>query len=224
MQSTFRAVIEPLAKLQRRAGSPGEQRAAELLAEMLGRAGAPARIDEEWFRDGYAALLLPLGVVGLVAGLSAAGGRRRVLSAVAGAVATAAMIDDVENRRRVWRRLVTRPKRTWNVVAESGDVQAERTLVVLAHHDAAPTGRAFDPSFQRWLAKRFPDLIQRTDTAIPLWWPSASGPALVAVGAVTGSRGLARAGAALSLLSIALGADIARNRIVPGANDNLSAV
>jgi hypothetical protein len=82
----------------------------------------------------------------------------------------------------------------------------------------------FDPSLQRWVAKRFPALIQRTDTAMPLWWPAAAGPGLAALGAAIGSRRLARAGAAISAVNLALGADIARNRIVPGANDNLSAV
>jgi hypothetical protein len=133
------------------------------------------------------------------------------------------MVDDVENGKRVWRRLTQKPKKTQNVVAECGDVSAGRTLVILAHHDAAPTGIAFDQGLQRWLAARFPELVARTDRALPIWWPAASGPALALAGAVSGRRGPARLGALLSAVSIGLGADIARNRIVPGANDNLSA-
>ena len=95
---------------------------------------------------------------------------------------------------------------------------------MLAHHDAAPTGRMFDPTFQRWLASRFPELIQRSDTSLPLWWPVVAGPALTAVGALTASRAVALAGATLSAVTVALGFDIARDRVVPGANDNLSAV
>src|SRR4051794_1123187 len=223
-EAELRALVEELARLVRRAGSEDEHRAAEIVAEALERAGARTQIDEEQFLDGYAALLAPLGLAGLLAGLSAARGRRRPLRALLAAAATAALIDDVENGRRPWRRLVTSPKTTTNVVAECGDEAADRTLVVIAHHDAAPTGQAFDPSFQRWLAHRFPDLIQRTDTAIPLWWPSAAGTALAALGAATGRRAPARIGAALSALNVAVGADIARNRIVPGANDNLSGV
>jgi len=220
---TLRAVIEPLATLERGAGSPGEARAARMLAEMLTEAGAPAQIDEEWFLDGYAKVLMPLGAIGLAAGLLASRGRARGPAAVAAAAAIAAMVDDVENGTRVWRRLIQKPRRTQNVVAECGDLSAERTLVILAHHDAAPTGIAFDQGLQRWLAARFPEIVARTDTALPIWWPVTSGPGLVLAGAISGRRGLARLGAALSAVSIGLGADIARNRIVPGANDNLSA-
>src|SRR4051794_33990218 len=170
-EGDLRSLVEQLARLVRRAGSEDERRAAEMVAAALERTGARTQIDEEQFLDGYAALLAPLGLAGLLAGLSAARGRRRPLRALLAAAATAALIDDVENGRRPWRRLVCRPKTTWNVVAECGDAAAERTLVVLAHHDAAPTGQAFDPSFQRWIAARYPDWIARTDTALPLWWP-----------------------------------------------------
>jgi Zn-dependent M28 family amino/carboxypeptidase len=49
-------------------------------------------------------------------------------------------------------------------------------------------------------------------------------PALAAAGAATGRRGLIAAGTALSALATAAMADIVRSPIVPGANDNLSAV
>jgi Zn-dependent M28 family amino/carboxypeptidase len=51
-----------------------------------------------------------------------------------------------------------------------------------------------------------------------------AGPLLAAAGGITGRRGLARAGAALSALSAASFADIQRSPTVPGANDNLTAV
>jgi hypothetical protein len=224
LDRTLRSVIEPLSGLVRRAGSEDERRAAELIAEMLERAGGRTQIDEEWFRDGYAAQLMPLGVAGLLVALRASGGRRRPFGALVAAAAAAALIDDVENGARPWRRAITKPTRTQNVVAECGDADAERTLVVLAHHDAAPTGAAFDPSMQRWLAKRFPEWVARTDTAIPLWWPAAAGPLLASLAAATGRARLARTAAGLCAFSVALGADIARQRIVPGANDNLSGV
>ena len=47
---------------------------------------------------------------------------------------------------------------------------------------------------------------------------------MVAAGAATRRRGLTAAGTALCALSTALLADIARSPVVPGANDNLSAV
>src|SRR4051812_45824908 len=137
VEATLRAVVEPLSALVRRAGSADERRAAEMIADAFERAGAPARIDEEEFRDGYAALLLPLGIAGLLAGLGSSSRPRPPLAALVSAAAAAALIDDVENRSRVWRRAVARPKGTTNVVGECGDLEADRTLVVLSHHDAA---------------------------------------------------------------------------------------
>ncbi len=222
--ATLREVVETLAPLERRAGSPAERQAAEWIAQRLTRAGAPARVEDVPFRDGYACQLLPLGVVGALAGLAGLTGRGRAPAAAAAAAAAAAIVDDASNGVRIWRRLVTRPKTTWNVVAECGDLDAERTLVVLAHHDAAPTGMVFDQSLQRALARHFPAVVARIDTSPPLWWPVVAGPALAALGAATRARRVAAAGTALSALTVALGADIARRRIVPGANDNLSAV
>jgi hypothetical protein len=223
-QATLREVVETLAPLERRAGSQAERQAAEWIAERIERAGAPSRVEEERFYPGFARELLPLGVAGFAAGALAVSGRRRGLATVLGAAAAAAIADDASNGTRVWRRLLGRRKPTWNVVATAGDGAAARTLVVLAHHDAAPTGRMFDPTFQRWLARRFPEVIQRSDTSPPLWWPVVGGPALAAVGAATASRVIALAGTTLSAVTVALGLDIARDRVVPGANDNLSAV
>lgn len=222
--STLHEVVETLAPLEKRAGSPDEHRAADWIAARLTRAGAPARVNEEQFLDGYARELLPLGAAGALAGGLALTGRgRRVATAVAG-LAAMAIADDASNGTRLWRKALGRKRTTWNVVAEAGDTGADRTLVLLAHHDAAPTGRVFDPSLQRSLAERFPGIVERMDTSLPLWWPVVGGPALVALGAASRRRNLTAAGAALSLLNMAVAADIARSPIAPGANDNLSAV
>lgn len=223
-ETTLREVVHALSDLERRAGSPGERAAAHWLAERLTRAGAPASVDEVAFIDGYALLLLPLGLAGLIAGALHLSGRSRARAGLLAAVATALVIDDVSNGRRLWRRLVGRRRRTWNVTASAGDPLGPRTLVILAHHDAAPTGRVFDQSFQRWLARRFPDVVARIDTSLPLWWPVVSGGLTVAAGTLLGSRKLSATGTALAGVVVALAADIARSPIVPGANDNLSAV
>ena len=95
----------------------------------------------------------------------------------------------------------------------------------MAHHDAAPTGAVFDDTAQRKANDLLPDVIEAIDTAVPMWWPVIAGPALSALGAVDGPP-RSRAGRAsfLSAGSAASFADIARHRIVPGANDNLSGV
>jgi hypothetical protein len=223
--STLRGVVEALAPLERRAGSPAEEQAARWIAARLTAAGCTATIDEEQFRDGYAPLIAGLALAGAAAGAAGLAARRlRKPAAAAATAAAVAIADDISNGPRLARRACTRPKPTWNVVAATGDLGAERTLVVLAHHDAAPTGRIFDERAQVWFGERFPGILERIDTSLPLWWPVLGAPTAVAVGAARGRRGLLGAGIASCLIAAAVFADIARSPIVPGANDNLSAV
>src|SRR5439155_14945137 len=117
----------------------------------------------------------------------------------------------------VTRRLVYRPGTTTNVVAVTGDRNADRTLVVLAHHDAARTGFIFSQEPQKWLWRHFPDYIATHDTSAPAWFPVLAAPLAIALG-------LVRTGAAMCALSMVTFADMGRNRVVPGANDNLTGV
>jgi hypothetical protein len=226
MTGTLREVVEALAPLERRAGSDAERQAAEWIAARLRTAGArDARIEEETFLDGYAPLIAGLCAAAAAAGAGALASRRVRLPAAAAALgAAAAIADDVSNGPRFARRATQRPKPTQNVVAEAGDPTADRTLVVMAHHDAAPTGLFFDQSGQEWFGRRFPGLLERMDTTFPNWWATLSGPVLVGLGAAAGRRGAVRAGVLASAFAAAALADIARSPIVPGANDNLSAV
>jgi peptidase M28-like protein len=85
---------------------------------------------------------------------------------------------------------------------------AERTVVFIAHHDAARTG----------LLWRLPK------TRKPLALPAEAALAAVAAGCLLGSRVL-RAAAAVALAALGLlGLDVARSRVVPGANDNATGV
>jgi hypothetical protein len=225
LEATLREVIETLAPLDRRAGSPGEEEAARWIAERLQRAGArDSRIEEEQFLDGYAPLMRGLSGAAALTGIAALNRRLRKPAAAAAAAITAAIADDVSNGPRVARHAVEQPKQTWNVVAEAGDSNAERTLVVIAHHDAAPTGFIFDDRAQAAWGELMPGIIERVDTSLPLWWALMSAPTMVAIGAMRGKRGLVRAGIAGSALATAVFADIARSPVVPGANDNLTAV
>jgi len=96
--------------------------------------------------------------------------------------------------------------------------------VILAHHDAAPSGVVFDQRAQEWLARRHPAVVEAMRSNPPLWWPVIAGPALVALGSVTGSRAMRWAGLVGTLGSLAAMVDIGRRPAVPGANDNLSGV
>jgi Zn-dependent M28 family amino/carboxypeptidase len=77
---------------------------------------------------------------------------------------------------------------------------------------------------QQWLGERFPGVLERIDTSLPLWWTLLGMPALVAIGAARGRRVLLAAGVAGSLIGTAAFEDVVRSPVVPGANDNLTAV
>lgn len=226
-----RHTIEQLAPIERLPCSVGEREAAQIIAARFNELGCPAVVEEEPAFGSYA---WPVGVMtglsALVACLSCApparpvGARRRLWGSIVGAVAAAGIADEISLGRQWVRRAFSPRRTTTNVVAETGDPAASRTLVLMAHHDAAPTGAIFDQSLERWLARKFPQVVERMSENPPLWWPVVGGPAMVAIGSATGSTALRRAGVVVSLLTTAAVADIGSRRAVPGANDNLSGV
>jgi hypothetical protein len=219
----LRDTIETLAAIERPSNSEGERQAAEWIAAKLNELGADAKVEEERSFSSFARPMAALAGLGVAAGVAAAKGRRGLAVAL-GVAAAAGIADDSANVQRVFRRLTMRRKPTWNVVAEAGDRAGSRTLVVLAHHDAAQTGFIFSQSLQRRVYEWKPELIERGNTSVPLWWLVLSGPLTAALGGLLGSRRLGAAGAVLSAGSVISFADIARNDSVPGANDNLSGV
>ena len=212
--------VRHLASLERASASEGERRAAEWIAERLREEGLDPVLEDHPAHGGY---WWPLGVATGTAALAGLIGRRPLMAA-AGAAATAAVWDDLVIWRHWTRRLAGRRKRTWNVVAEAGDPLARRTLVVVAHHDAAHSGAIFDPRLPDAIDRIAPWVFQRLDTSPPLMWLVFAGPALVTAGGATGSRRARTLGTLLSLGSAAAFADIGARRPVPGANDNLTGV
>jgi hypothetical protein len=198
------ATIRHLAAIDRPSASPGEREAAEWIAGRLRDAGLEPQVEEERVHGGF---WWPWG---LLHGLSLLGGRLPSL------LAFGLLVDDLDHRERWFRKLL--PKRsTWNVWAEAGDRQADHTLVIVAHHDAAHTGLFFDPSLPRWFARTFPDRLAQMKG-----WPRVV--RLVVLGPLMKLLGFRRLGRVLSLASIAMLADIGRRAVVPGANDNLTGV
>ena len=122
---------------------------------LLGHASRPPR--RGWRRPGWPAAC------------SGSAGRKR-LGALLSALSVAGVVDEAQNGPRIVRRLVRRERRTVNVVARAGDPDAERTLVVLAHHDAAQTGALFDQTLQRKAYDVLPWLIEGRKTPPPQWW------------------------------------------------------
>ena len=108
---------------------------------------------------------------------------RRISGALLAAASIAGVLDEAENGPRIVRRALRRRRTTVNVIARVDDPGADRTLVVLAHHDAAQTGRVFDQTLQRKLSERFPGLLRRVKTQPPIWWIGVAGPLAALLGA-----------------------------------------
>jgi peptidase M28-like protein len=216
----LRAWLEELERIERPSASEGERRAAEWLVARFAELGAEARIEAEPAHGTY---WWPLGIgaaLGFLSGLLALRGRR-LLGALAGAIGAAGIADDFPPGQRRLRLLLPR-RTTYNVVCELGDREAERTIVLIAHHDAAHSGLVFHPALPR-IGGRL-GLIERADTSPMLMAPVVGGPLLAALGALTGRRPLAKLGALLGLGSAAAMAEIGARDVVPGANDNGTAV
>jgi acetylornithine deacetylase/succinyl-diaminopimelate desuccinylase-like protein len=220
MATDLRHTIEHLTTWERPSASDGERRAAEWIAAELGELGIPAVVEQERAHGTY---WWPLGLLCALAALAGLSGRR-LLGALGGAFAALGVWDECGLWRGHWTRALLPKRPTWNVVGRAGDPDAERTVCVVAHHDAAHGGLAFDFSAVRWYARTFPEKVEAGRV-----WPGTmqlvfAAPVLVAVGSLLGLRRLRALGTFLSLGGVASFADIGARRVVPGANDNLSAV
>lgn len=216
----LRTQLEELEQIDRPSASEGERRAAEWLVERFAELGAEARIEAEPAHGTY---WWPLGIgaaLGALGGILALCGRR-LLGALLGAGAAAGMASDFPPGQRHMRRFLPR-RTTYNVVCELGPAEAEQTVVLIAHHDAAHSGLVFHPALPG-IADRL-GMIERSDTSPPLMAPVLGGPVLAALGALTGRRLLMKIGVFLGLGSAAAMAEIGARKVVPGANDNGTAV
>ncbi|HYJ22329.1 MAG TPA: M28 family peptidase [Solirubrobacterales bacterium] len=219
-QGWLRERLEELEKIDRPSASEGEREAAEWMVARFAEVGAEARIEAEaahgtyWWPLGLGAALGALGALAALRG-------RRLLGTVLGAIGAAGIADDFPPGQRRLRRVL--PKRTtYNVVCELGDPDAERTVVVISHHDSAHSGLVFHPQIPP-IADRL-GLIEKTDTSPMMMAPVLGGPILAALGALTGKRLLAKIGLFLGVGSVAAMTDIGVRDVVPGANDNGTAV
>ena len=201
--------------MERPSASAGERTAAELLAGELEERGARVELEEERVHGTY---WWPVGLLCAAAALAGLTTRRGA-ALVAGLAAWAAMDDVSGAGRQRFRRLL--PSRTTvNVVAEAGDPAAERTVVFVAHHDAAHSGLVFHPDLARAFGRRFPKLLERSFTTPPTMWGSVWGPVAVALGLLLERPRLRRAGRNVCMGYAAAMADIGSRRSVPAANDN----
>jgi hypothetical protein len=214
-----RELLDELCSVGRETASAGERVAANWLVEQLATAGAgDPRVEVE---RGHQTFWWPLGLTalgGVLAGVRGMRGRSLAAAAL-GAAAAWAAADELPPRRRRLRRVL--PKRSaTNVIACIGPADAKRTVVLVAHHDAAHSGLVFSPAIPSAIDRVAPQVFDLAQTSPPLIWPAVIGPALAAAGAATGRRGLARAGTLLSGGFAAAMANIGASSVVPGANDN----
>jgi hypothetical protein len=217
-ESQLRERVEHLAALERGSASPGESRAAELIARELEELGCFVSMEPERAHGTY---WWPIGLP--TAAAAAAGILGGPAGVGVGAAAAASVADDVTAGPRVFRRFL-RQRQTTNLMAEFGDPAAREILLITAHYDAAHSGLVFHPELSRKPLRRFPRLAERSNTTPPTMWGAAAGPALVAAGSLLGSRALRAAGVFLCAGYAAAMLDIGRRQVVPGANDNATGV
>lgn len=219
-EAALRERVERLAALDRESGGEGERAAAELLVEELTALnGCRVAVEHERVHGTY---WWPTAITSAVAALAGLRGGRA--AGAAAALAAAASVDDVRPGFRVLRRSLLPKRSTQNVIAELGPPDAPRTMLLVAHYDAAHSGLVFHPELARWPMRKFPKLRENADTTPPTMWGAVGAPALAALGALLGWRPLARLGAALGVGYLAAMLDIGARGVVPGANDNASGV
>jgi hypothetical protein len=216
-----RRLLDELCAIERPSASPGERRAAEWLVGELGQLGIEARIESE---PAHGTFWWPLGIAaaaGFVAGVATLRGRRLLGTALAAAAGAAAVDDLPPLGRRRLRSVLPKGERS-QVVAELGRRDADRTVVVTAHHDAAHCGLVFNPAIPEAVERRFPGVISEGPRTSPpiIGGPVTAIPAAIALGSATGSRRLTAAGMLAALAGFAVLADIGSREVSPGANDN----
>jgi hypothetical protein len=206
LAARLRADVEALAAIERGSASPGEQRSAGWVAERLLQDGA-ADVHIEQFE--YQGTFAHAQALHFAAGALAALGGRRVLAAAA-----LASFELEYSGRAQWLRRVLPQSTGHNVVGRLPALGPhERTVVLVAHHDAARTGLMWDPRFTRLGDRAAAQNGRRASLALL--------PEAAFIGAALGLR---RLPAAVLGLALALSLDQARSPVVPGANDNASGV
>ena len=159
-------MIGELAAFDRPSASEGERRAAAMIAERLAADQCDVAVEQESAHGTY---WWPLGLLTLISGLAALT-RSRLTRIVAGLFSAAALADDISGGSQWFRRAVLPMRPTWNVVAETGDRDATRTIVFVAHHDAANWSLLFAPQIPEFFGERFPKQLERSQTTGLLNW------------------------------------------------------
>ena len=199
----IRSDVEELAAMER--GSAAEDKPQVAWLERRLRDAGAHEVQTETFRF-QRRWIWRYGAHG-AAGIGAA-----AVGGPAGAGLAAATIASVEldiSGRRTWTSSLLPAGEGANVVARiPAAAEPRRTVVFIAHHDAQRAGLM-------WRVPRGRRPMSLAPQAVM---------ALIAFGCLVGSRLLRAAGALALAAMTALGLDVARHRVVPGANDNATGV
>jgi Peptidase family M28 len=222
-QARIQSDIEALCRFPRSPASDGEREAARSVASRFQEIGLEPELETFHFYPEYwnvwGAHMLGALSARLLLGR---GGRRRGLL---GAAATSPLVVSFWGgaaARFHWLRRLFPARPSINVLARLRNPQAPRLLVVSAHVDAARSGFTFHPALPMWGRREMPPAL-----ILPFWalLSLAGASALRAIGLPRRlAKLVAMPGAILSAATVGFMADIRRNPVVPGANDDASAV
>jgi hypothetical protein len=212
--------VASLTDFPRPSASAGEQQAAQMISSYLTQVGFRSAVETERAHGEYWRPMMLATAGAAVAGLAARKLGR--LAALPAAAAAAGIWDDITGGDHHIRRLLPSYE-THNVVATLGPKDAQHTVVLVAHHDAARSGAIFNPAIPETINRLWPGATERKSSP-PVMWPVFAGPALVAAGTALGLRRMRQAGMVLSAGAAAVFAEIGNRDVVDGANDNVSGV
>jgi hypothetical protein len=212
-QTRLREAVEELSVIERRATTEGERRSAEWVAGALRKAGArEIRLTPY---SGHSTWAIAVGTHTVLA-LAASIGRGLVARILA--AATVASFEADLTGRSFWLRKLL-PGRRHGTSVEARIPAAgppRRTVVLVAHHDAAHNGFVWHPMVLEPGRRR----AARTGTT-----PSYSSLPMAAMLAIAaGPAAFRNVARAVLGTSIAFSLQAARSETVPGANDNATGV
>ena len=187
----MRERLDELCAFERGSASEGERRRPSGWPASCTRpAPREVRIEEEPEANGT--FWWPLG---LLAGAARARRPRRpprrpasrLFAAATGAAAAALIADELPPGSRRFRRLL--PKRSCHhVLGEIGPPRCRADDRADGPPRRRPHAFFFNPAITEAVGENAPWVFEHNDTSPPLMWPVVGGPALVAAGAVLGSR------------------------------------
>jgi hypothetical protein len=197
---SLRADVEALAAVERRSASAGERESAAWCARRLEEAGA---LDVELRPFRYQHSFGPVHALCFAAA---------TLGRLPAAIALAAFELDYSGRAQPLRRLLPTGEGA-NVVGRlPASGRRERTLVLVAHHDAAHTGLMWHPALAG---------SGGTEGGRPSF---ALAPELAMAALAIAPRRLRKPARALLALAAGLSLQVSRGATVPGASDNATGV